>query len=235
MTTVLMLNGALSMNGSTAVIAADFGGPQSLLTQLGDTSTAVVEPVAYNDWDLVHGYVDGANKLDTAINAVPQGNIVVLGHSYGSVAICEWLRMYGATSQVDPARIIFVLAANSIRPNNGLCTILGLYGGAGPVTDKYQTFDAARQFDRWADYPNVRTSSQYSEAVNNCSHGDILTGGGLHLHYENVSLTDPNLAQTTVGTVTFLLFETDPLPSTSGVTRAQIETAYNRIVPAPNW
>lgn len=234
MTTVLMLNGALSESGNAAVIAADFGGPQALLTQLGDTSTAIVAPVAYNDWDLVNGYIDGANKLNTAINAVPHGNIVVLGHSYGSVAICEWFRMYGATSEVDPARITFVLAANSIRPNNGLCTMLGLYGGAGPVTDKFTTYDAARQFDKWADYPNVHTSPEYSAAVKNCSHGDMLKAG-IHLHYENVSLTDPNAARITIGTVTFLLLETDPLPSPSGVTRAQIETAYNRIVPAPNW
>lgn len=242
MTTVLTLPGADSL-GDMATVQAAFGGPQALLAQLGIYSQANVVGVVYNDYDPVFGYIDAANKLNTALKARPVGEqIVVVGHSYGAVGICEWLRLYGTSTKISPSQITFVLAANSIRPNNGLGTMLGLYGpGSGPVTTRFKVFDAARQFDYWADYPNVLTSTSYWQAVGNCSAGDEVTGevngvpNNIHNSYQNVRLDDVNAAKAVVGTVTFLLCETDPPPSASGLTRTQIETAYNRVVSTGGW
>jgi len=238
-TTVFTLPGAFSYGNMTTVQGA-FGGPQALLKQLGDNSTANVVPVPYNDWDTLGGYIDGAAKLNAKLNALPAGEqVVALGHSFGSVALAQWLREYGPTSEINPESITFVLAANSIRPTNGLSTILGLYEPAGPVSTKWKVADAARQYDKWADYPNNWSSPYYWPAYNNVNTGDNATGSvngvpnNIHNSYEYVNLTDPTAAQTTIGTVTFLLFETEP-PNLSGATRAEIETAYNRVV-SPTW
>lgn len=241
MTTVLTLPGAMSLGNMTTVQAA-FGGPQSLLTQLGDDSDATVIGVVYNDWDAIGGYVDAAKKLNAKLTTLPAGErIVVVGHSYGAVGVCEWLRMYAATCEIDPTLITFVNAANSIRPGNGLSTMLGLYGpGGGPVSTKFKVIDAARQFDKWADYPNNYASPHYWQAYNACNIGDNSTGAvngvpnNIHNSYQDVHLMDMKAAQTTIGTVTFMLFETDPVPGSSVIARAEIETAYNRIV-APTW
>lgn len=224
--------------GNTATVAAAFGGPQALLTQLGDTSTANVVPVAYNDWDTIGGAQDGANKIAAALNALPPTEpAVVVGHSYGAVANCQLLRNTSVL-QRDPSITTFVNAANSIRPNNGLSMMMGLYGpGPGPVSTVFRVFDAAREADKWADQPNVYTSPDYWQAWNNCNAGDNATAevngvaNNIHNSYQNVRLDDPNAAQVTIGKVTFMLFQTNPLPSTDGLTSAQIETAYNRIVP----
>jgi PE-PPE domain len=240
MTTVLTLPGAFSLGNMTTVQAA-FGGPQALLTQLGDDSEANVVGVVYNDSDPIGGYVDGANKLNAKLTALPASErIVVVGHSYGAVAICEWLRLYAASSQIDPALITFVNAANSIRLDNGLSMMMGMYGpGGGPVSTEFTVIDVARQFDKWADYPNNAASPDYWQAVNNCNYGDMVTGtnngvpNNIHNSYQDVQIGAP-CAQATIGTVTFMLFETKPPPNPSGVTRAQLETAYNRIV-TPTW
>jgi hypothetical protein len=232
MTTVLCVPGAFSF-GNITTLETGLGGPQELLTQLGDNSVANIVPVTYNDWDVIGGAADGANKIDAAINAVPSGeNIVVYGHSYGAVAACVWLRNQEALSQVSPGRLMFVNIGNSIRPNNGLSTLLGLYGGPGPVSRKFKVIDVARQFDKWADYCNVTSSPDYWQAVNNCNYGDMAPDS-IHISYQDVRLNAPH-AECAVGAVTFMLFETDPMPNPSGVTRAQLETAYNRIV-APTW
>lgn len=240
MTTVLTLPGAFSFGNMTTVQAA-FGGPRALLKQLGDHSEANVVGVVYNDWDPFGGYVDGAKKLNAKLRALPaRERIVVVGHSYGAVAICEWLRRHAARCQIDPALITFVNAANSIRLDNGLCTMMGLYcPGGGPVSRKFTVIDVARQFDKWADYANNAASPDYWQAVNNCNYGDIITGtnngvpNNIHNSYQHVQI-GATCAQRTIGTVTFMLFETKPLPNPSGVTRAQLETAYNRIVD-PTW
>lgn len=245
MTTVLTLPGADSL-GNMATVQAAFGGPQALLTQLGDTTQANVQGVVYNDWDPVFGYLDGANKAAAAIKTAltAGGNVVAVGHSYGAVSLVQLIRSDTTLLVgVDPTKVIFVLCGNSVRPNNGLCGQCGEYGGYGPTTTKWRVYDAARQFDKWADYPNNLLSADYWQAVGNCNAGDQTTGTGsvngvpnnIHNSYQNVRLNDPNAAKATVGSVTFMLFETDPPPNPSGVTRTQLETAYNRVVTPAGW
>lgn len=247
MTTVFVAPGAASFSqygeSGFASVKAAFGGPQALLTQLGDNSTATVVEVPYRDWDSMLGHIDCAAQIDAKIHSVPATEQkVVIGHSFGAVGICQWLRQYAPASTIDPAKITFVLAANSIRLSNGYATMLGLYGpGNGPVTSKYTVHDAARQFDRWADFPNVNTSPFYWQAYSICNAGDNASSspGGvpsnIHNSYQNVRLNDPNASKVTIGDVTFYLFETDPVPIISQkVSRGQVETAYNRIV-HPDW
>lgn len=246
MTTVLLVPGAFSF-GNTDSVRAAFGGPQSLLTQLGDNSNANVVPVQYNDWDTINGATNGAQKIDAAMHAVdPAQKIVVVGHSYGAVSNCVWLRTLGLTSTLDPSRITFVNAANSIRPGgagaqpSGLSSELWLYLPVGPVSTKWKVYDCAREFDKWADYPNVSTSAYYWQALGNVGAGDnastTVAGvpNNIHNSYQNVSLTDPAAVSHVVGNVTFMLFKTTPLPNAGGATWAQINTAYNRIC-TPNW
>lgn len=240
MTTVLTLPGAFSY-GDMATVQAALGGPQAVLEQLGDTSEANVVGVPYDDWDTIGGAQDGANRAAAALTAVPAGQrAVVIGHSYGAVAISQLLRT-PAKITIDPSLVTFVCCANSIRLNNGLSTMMGLYGpGGGPVSTRFRVYDLARQFDKWADQPNVYSSPDYWQASGNCNTGDTATAtvGGvpnnIHNSYQGVRLNDPAAAQATIGAVTFMLFETDPPPNASGVSRAQLETAYNRVV-QPTW
>jgi hypothetical protein len=238
MTTVLLVPGAASL-GNTATVEAALGGSQAMLTQLGDSSLANLVPVPYKDYDSFNGYIDAANQIIAKLKLIPAGErVVVKGHSYGAVGITQLLRTPAAIP-IDPSLITFVCIANSIRLNNGYCTMQGLYGpGGGPVSTKYRVYDVAREFDRWADYPNNMWSPNYWQAVGNVLAGDQTSGSGavngvpnnIHNSYQNVSLTDPAAARVNIGNVTFSLHKTDPMPSPSNLSRAQIENAYNRIV-----
>jgi hypothetical protein len=241
--TVLIAPGAMS-GGDTASVAAAFGGPDALLAQLGIPGPANVVPIKYNTLDTLGGYVDCANKLAAAIHAAPDGPIVAVGHSYGAVGICQLIRSEAKLlAGVDPARVVFVCAANSIRLNTGYSTMMGLYGpGGGPVSSKWQVIDVAREFDKWADQPNNWASPSYWAAYNSVNAGDnvgtptTILGGvpnNIHNNYSAIRLDGPH-AERTIGSVTFMLFETDPVPLQNGLPRAQLATAWNRIV-APNW
>jgi hypothetical protein len=227
MTTVLTVPGALGVPES---LLTQLGGPQALLKQLGDQSTANIVPIYYNNWDPIWGCNDGADKIDVALHAAARANenVVVFGHSYGAVSACMWLREKAGTSGLDPARVTFVLIGNSVRPNNGLAAMWRLYGGFGPATGTgFRVIDAARQWDKWADYPNVVTSIDYLNAVNNVNSGDMLPYC-IHISYEKIRLTNPHW-QAVVGDVTFMLFPTTPVPLLWTAPSA-IEPAYDRIV-----
>lgn len=247
MTTVLCIPGAASfsqynLQASLGTLMTALGGPQALLTQLGDNSTATIVGVPYNDWDTFNGSTDGASKLLAAIQKLPTNEqIVVYGHSYGAVSICQLLRKQDSVlTGMDPARIKFVLIGNSIRPNNGLSTMLGLYGGSGPTTSsRFRVYDIAAEWDKWADYPNVTTNNAaYNAAVNNVNYGDMLPNG-IHVKgYDAIRMSNPH-AELTIGQVTFMLFQHPgaiPTPVTwySSTNRTQLALAYKRIV-TPNW
>jgi pimeloyl-ACP methyl ester carboxylesterase len=227
---------------SIGTLLTALGGPQSLLTQLGDNSTATIIPVPYNDTDTFNGSMDGAAQLLTAIQKLPSNEkIVVFGHSYGSVSACQLLRQQDKVlTGIDPARLQFVLIGNSIRPNTGLSTMLGLYGGSGPTTaSRFRVRDIVAEFDKWADYPNVsKDNAAYNAAINNCNYGDMAPNT-IHVKgYDAIRLSNPH-AEMTIGQVTFMLFKhPDPIPTPvswySSTNRAQLAKAYNRNV-KPNW
>jgi pimeloyl-ACP methyl ester carboxylesterase len=237
MTTVLCIPGAFSF-GNIVTCTEAFGGPQQLLAQLGEPTTATnleVVAVRYNDWDAIGGYLDGANKLNAALlDVVGTGNIVVVGHSFGAVSVCQWLRQYGTTSAISTSRVKFVLIGNSCRPQNGLCGLFNMYGGPGPdVTTSYTVIDCARQWDKWADYPNLFTNADEWIATANVFAGDSAPYN-IHVSYQDIDASNPG-ASVTMGNVTFQLFETTPIPLGPSYSRSQIEPAYNRIVGYVPW
>jgi hypothetical protein len=246
MTTVLCIPGAASGTQTDAAkslgtINQALGGPQALLQQLGDDSQARVVPIAYNDWDPTWGANSGAGALQDALTLLlPDEPAVIFGHSYGAVSAYVWQRTYGPTSHIDPARLQFVLCGNSIRPKTG--AMGGTYGAQTPPA-KWRNIDIALEFDKWSDAPNNYASPYWWQASNTCNTGDnvgtpnTINGSPNNLHnygYSRVRLDAPH-AETTIGTTRYLLYPTDPMPAGgNGATRAQIASAYQRIV-APTW
>lgn len=150
----------------------------------------------------------GVDRLDDALHATA-GQVVVFGHSMGAQVIYKWLREVGPTSDIDPTRVKFLSCGNPERKYGGTLrvptvprTSFGLkvqptYGGPGiPGDTPYTVIDYVRQYDWWADYPNVENPS--TEAMRNAS-------VGIHMNYWGVGLDDPDVRSHTEGNVTYLL------------------------------
>jgi hypothetical protein len=211
-----------------------FGRPSAALPMLSRELTTVGAPppdnlgdewgpvekivgVSYANW-LPWGMYDGRDKLDAALHAVPADQqIIVLTHSMGAAATWLWLRDKAPTSDIDPQRVLFVTtgAAMSGKTRSYI------------VNSRYRTLDITRQWDRYADYPNVKTSPYYSQAVTNMKLGDSMSGQYLHYKgYLDISLSAPH-RENRIGNATYMFFETEQIPL-AGVTREQIESAYDR-------
>lgn len=212
MTTVLTLGGAWDLQASSI--------PQKLRGTITDGRT--VKPVRYNNWDALWGAADGANRLDTALRQVPADeDIIVLGHSFGSVASGVWIRTKSASCPIDPERLRFILLGDSIRARNG--TMRWLYGEP-PSGSRYPVVSVAVQYDKWADSPNVQASPAYWDALNNTAAGDRQPS--IHGYaYDSIALDDPHW-ETAEGNITYMLFPT-PMAVAD---QAHIESAYDRIV-----
>jgi hypothetical protein len=131
-------------------------------------------------------------------------------------------RSSASSSTFSASRVKFVLIGNSCRPKNGLCGLLGMYGGVGPdCATKYTVIDCARQWDKWADYPNLDTNPDDWIATANVWVGDSATYN-IHVSYQGVDVAEPG-ASVTFGNVTFQLFETTPIPLGPSCSRSQIE------------
>jgi hypothetical protein len=175
-----------------------------------------IVPVNYQNWVWPPGGSDdGRDTLDRVLRAEltsSDNDVVVLGHSYGSESIIKWLA--SDFEPVDPARVSFIL--------------LGTTPWMRPVLEEsrtpYRVTVATRQYDMWADPPNVQSSEFYGKAVENTREGEKRFG--THLHYDVFSLNDLHWEGVS-GNVTYMLFET-PVALRDGTTREQIETAYNR-------
>lgn len=169
----------------------------------------------------------GVEALDKALQVTP-GPVVVFGHSMGAQVASKWLRERGPSSDVDPARVRFLLCGNPERKYGGaLCVAstpkyLGLtvqpsYGGPGiPDDTPYTVIDYARQYDFWADAPTVADPSK--EAAKNGSQG-------IHCNYFKTGLDDPDVLSYTEGTRTYLL---KPTVLSDRVLQAVIEQSYKR-------
>jgi len=236
--TVILIAGADSF-GTEGSLKNGLGGPQSALQQLGFTvdeaNAAAVVVCTYNDWDAFSGYLNGASNLDLEIKRfIKNGPVVVLAHSFGSVAAVYWNQHYAVKSGIDPSQLQFVLLGNSVRPNNGLCAQWQMY--TQPLASSiFPIIDGAREYDKWADSPNLLWSSGYLAAMFNAAQGDQFSYPTIHVTYDHVRLDDPTAAKIVLGNITYLLWKTnDPIPDPQ-YGRSLIATAYNRIVPAPAW
>lgn len=224
MATVFTLAGAF---GGTLPLTAMFNG------EVTDGHTVVA--LSYDNFTLSAeaGSVSGAAAIEAAVN-VTAGQIVVFGHSLGSVAINRWLHDYGPSSAVGPERLSFVCAANSRRKYGGYVGKLGIAPNAVvPVGNRYTVRDFARQYDGWADWP---TGDMNLVALQNAQTGM----NTIHVKYNDVSLVSPSNAVFVEGNVTYLLSPTFPLPLIGwrrdaaywdGRWRPKVELAYNRPMP----
>lgn len=201
---------------------------------------ASVVVVPYTNIPAAPNVNSGADLLDNMLHTTP-GQLLVVGYSEGSEVADAWLRRYGPTSDVDPARVSFLLVADPEAAING-CDSVGLcragYGGKGfPADTRYSGTVFARQYDFYADAPNDPTNEA---AKNNRtaakSHGGLFDGHivGVHNDYTGVGLHDANNRSMQVGNWTYMTAWTYPVPAAAdnegddATLRPQIESAYQR-------
>ncbi|MGV0837417.1 PE-PPE domain-containing protein [Mycolicibacterium thermoresistibile] len=167
----------------------------------------------------------GQALLSPEVDAAIAGGdaIVVFGHSQSAViATKEKQRLLAEYGQAEtPPDVQFVLAANPNRPNGGLLArfpglhipILGVtFNGATPTQGPFDTYDVARQYDGWADFPTYPLNLV---ATANAVLGIYYLHGGYYdLLAENPEiLTDEQLTSTQqYGDTTYYLIKTDRLP-----------------------
>jgi len=170
----------------------------------------------------------GVVALDAALHRT-DGPVVVFGHSMGAQVASKWLREYGGHSDIDPARVTFLLCGNPERKYGGALfapsapRFLGgmmkaqpSYGGPGiPDDTRFTVLDYSRQYDWWSDYPTSVSPSR--AAIANASQA-------IHMDYWRVGLDDPDVRSYTEGTRTYLLKPT-ALPAGK---RAAVEMSYRR-------
>lgn len=234
-TTVLTLAGSFSPVGPLYM-------PYELSGDVTNGNTVV--PVIYNNIGLFEvNVLDGVTQLDAAINSTA-GKKVVFGHSLGAIVIYRWLKDHGPTSSVSPSDLSFITIGN---PANKYTGFLAAVSGAGlssisdiiigdntpPADTPYAVTEVIRQYDGWADAPNVPTASGYPEALINAG---IQLGIPInHVDYLDNHLIDPAVnVSFTEGNFTYTWCRTTLLDESL---RDIIETAYDRPVqltpPAP--
>lgn len=220
--TVITIPGAFSIYNTSNFGGALFASPNTRISSPsgGWNNWTISDAAATEDMndldDLMHTHIASSASLP----------IVVAGHSRGGQVIYKWLREIGPTSDIDPADVLFISSGNPERKYNGASYVNpagkpAVYpgtGGAGvgyglPSTPTaYTVIDIARQYDEWADYPNVYTNKRAMAAVKN---------NGIHVKYPNNtpniaadgSYTASQWAVFTEGNVTYLTAPTYPMPN----------------------
>jgi hypothetical protein len=153
-----------------------------------------------------------ARRLQQALTALPSGtSITVFGYSKGAMAAEIWIKTYGPKSPLNPK---FVLIGEPNRRYGGVAT-----NDVIPTDTPFEVYTIARQYDRFADYPNVPSSPYYSSAVN--------TVNSLHTHndYFHTSMYAPDNLVSRKGNITYILA---PTKMADPVAQANVEQAYNR-------
>lgn len=234
MATVFTLAGAFAL------------GPGYLTSALKGTITDgnTVVPILYPNWTIFESQVDtGAQMLDSALTSTP-GPKVVFGHSLGAVVASNWLKNYGPTSSVPGSDLSFVLIGNSVRKYGGELTTPGLselfFPNSFPIPadTPYQVTDFTRQYDGFADFPQLSgNANENMWALLNSVSGE----GTVHPQYNHVTLDDPENVWHTEGNISYGWSPTWPLPiygrSQNFITqwedqelRATVEGGYSRPV-----
>lgn len=156
-------------------------------------------------------------ELIKIFQADPSALVLFIGHSMGGRLAEKLLREDGGDpafqAAVPPSRVVFILTGNPERKYNGVYNTKNDYGGVGvPADTPYRVIDAARQYEYFADHPNVRSNWV---AMSNI--GSVLDSGkgvGLHKDYNNVWLGDPDNLWHTEGRISYVLSPTFPMPGT---------------------
>lgn len=202
---------------------------------------ANVEVVPYVNLPASPNVNGGADLLDNMLHNT-EGQILVVGYSEGAQVADAWLRRYGPTSDVDPARVSFLLVGDPEAAINGCIQVAGGlcragYGGKGfPADTRYSGTVFARQYDFYADAPNDPGNGM---AKNNRAaakrRGGLFDGHivGVHNDYTGVGLHDPNNRSTRVGNWTYMTAWTYPVPAAAddaedATLRPEIERGYQR-------
>ena len=186
----------------------------------GDHQAAEKVPYPGGFWPISKGYFNdptydasvaqGLASLKTLTN--DQTGVIIYGYSQGAVVATEYMRETGATGNT------YVLVANPGRPNGGILQrfngvsipILDItFNGATP-TDGDITYDIARQYDGWADFPKFPLNLL---ATANAVLGIVYLHGKYDQDIDPAVLEDPAKTDKTVhNNTTYYLIHTDRLP-----------------------
>lgn len=138
--------------------------------------------------------------------------VIVYGYSQGAVVATEYKRETGAVGNT------YVLVANPNRPNGGILERFDgvhipifdvSFNGATP-TDGDTTYDIARQYDGWADFPKYPLNLL---ATANALLGIAFLHGKYDADIDPAVLDDPTRTDKSVhGNTTYYLVHTDRLP-----------------------
>ncbi|HNM85289.1 MAG: PE-PPE domain-containing protein [Mycobacterium sp.] len=138
--------------------------------------------------------------------------VIIYGFSQGAVVATEYKREKGAVGNT------YVLVANPNRPNGGILErFTGVhvpifdvsFNGATP-TDGDTTYDIARQYDGWADFPKYPLNLL---ATANAFLGILYLHGKYDRDIDPAVLDDPTKTDKSVhGDTTYYLIHTDRLP-----------------------
>jgi hypothetical protein len=206
--------------------------------QAADVDNELVQIPYNNLLPTLANSVAAVNMLDSYVTntATYPGPNTVVGLSMGAEMIDKWLRDKGPTSAVSPSNLSFVLLADPEHRYNGATvrapTVFPpAYGGVGlPAATPYHAIVFTRQYDGFADYPNVDNPIAISNA---------LVGQGLiHTDYGGESLYDSDLFSLTQGNVVYKWSRTSIIPLTTAtfglfpdsIFRQVVEASYSRPV-----
>ncbi|HEX5144745.1 MAG TPA: PE-PPE domain-containing protein [Mycobacterium sp.] len=171
-------------------------------------------------WPVSAGYLSAPTynaSVHTGLQAAHaaldgQSGAIVFGYSQGAVVATEYKRQAGAVGDT------YVLLANPNRPNGGILErfsgitipILGIsFNGATP-TGGDVTYDIARQYDGWADFPKYPLNLL---ADINALMGIAYLHGTYDLQVDPAVLDDPSKTdRQQYGSTTYYLIHTDLLP-----------------------
>lgn len=154
--------------------------------------------------------------------------VIVIGHSRGGQIIYKLFRdRYGdLAANVDPSRILFISSGNPERKYGGACVNNTLgdpptypgkvddvytygvgYGLPAWSTGDFTMLDIARQYDRFADYPNNIHSTVAVGNISTAIHTDYTTGVP-HLGTDGLPVDWDEWAVHVEGNVTYLTSHT---------------------------
>lgn len=186
-----------------------------------DSGWAILGPALGVTPDELTSLQAGRTALNNALLATP-GPKVVFAHSLGAMVSTMWLNDIGPTSPIPPSQLSFVFIGNPFRRYGGF-----MYNASNdfnvPIATPYKVLDIAKQYDFFADQPNLPTSPNYLTALTSILEGGLF----VHVNYFNVDPTDTTLPTFVEGNITYRLAPTLPWWEPS-YALPLIESAYNR-------
>lgn len=201
---VYTLAGLIPVPGAQTVMPNNYLGRQLA------TEPFSRQDIRYQNWAPVRAWAEAAaNKV--LVLARKPGKKIFLGHSEGAEVLCIVLRW---NPDIDPDENVFAMTGNPERKYGGMLTAPDgvrpswakpAYGGIGfPADTPFRVWDVARQYDRFADFPNLNVAAALANNQD---------GGGFHLDYSGVRIGDPSNVKLVEGNVTYEMQPSYPAPS----------------------